>query len=724
MLAVAANGREVILSMAVVSIEAPVADKLLRLPDTVSRAAALRQKYAGKKIIASVEVCQRLSGGIFKLAGLECFLDDVWEEARRLDVVLVIRCIRTSSRLDDEKRTSEELRATANRLNEKYGRVVVDYEEVSEFTATDRAALWLASDVYFSTSIREALNMHPMEYIYCRKDEMTNPGVVIVSDMSASASLLSGSIKVNSFNTKQIADALVKALTMPAAEADRRRRRDLPYVLNHNASTWMREVIDDLQQGKQSLGLEKFNQLNRSAMSCQLQVRGLAASFARALHPDINPHLKRVFVFDFEGTLVSEELFVIYFKSSPAISDWTEPPVAVVEHIRKLAENPCNAVLIVCGIARAKFASVFNDLHNVSIATSNGLECSWGLNILSREELDNLSSAHAVDRAASVGMGQEEADDDFRSVDSFEPEDEHAEFLKLSIAETVTGGTMPQHHIHSAPAFDASILDHESRLIQKMTMFETHISSSSMGATSFAETYDIRESFDDAEEALASKTPRRMGKRNPRSRWEIIDPSYASIDWEAVKAVVLPILSKFTATTNGTCLVPRVPGLGWNFFNSEPDWGEKQCKQLRVELAAALSFFDVKVEVMAQGSLEIVPRSLRKGRVVENFLRRILSKRGGRWPTFCLVAGNDVLDEDMFKVSIYCVSFLLTCQHYVIYLKYTRCRVQKTFSGRHLRRLSRSPWLCTRPPWARSAARRRTSSCARRRRWRLCWAPS
>jgi trehalose-6-phosphatase len=649
MLAVAANGREVILSMAVVSIETPVADRLLRLPETVSSAEALRRKYAGKKIIASVDMCQRLSGGIYKLAGLECFLDDVWEEARRLDAVLVIRCIRTSSRIDDEKRTSEELVEAAKRLNDKYGRIVVDYEEVSEFTAADRVALWRAADVYLSTSIREALNMHPMEYIYCRKDDAANPGVVIVSDMSASASLLSGSIKVNSFNTKQIADALVKALTMPAAETDRRRRRDLPYVLNHNASTWMREVIDDLQHGKQSLGLEKFHKLNRSAMSCQLHIHGLSASFVRALHPDINPHLKRVFVFDFEGTLVSEEPFTVYYKSSPATSSWMEPPAAVVEQIRTLAENPCNAVLIVCGITRAKFTTAFSEFHNVSIATSNGLECSWGLNVLSREELDKLGSA--VDASAPVD-GAELSDDDFRSVDSLEPQDLRSDFLKLSIAENVTGGKMPQHHVHSAPHFDGNATDSEPRLVHRAVIFEAHTASAYAEAASFADAYDIRESFDEIDEGLVVKTPRRMSKRNPRSRWEVVDQTFSSIDWEAVKAAALPILSKFTATTNGTCLIPRVPGLGWNFFHSEPDWGEKQSKQLKVELESALSSHDVKVEMLSQGSLEIVPRSLRKGRVVERFLRRILERRGGRWPTFSLVVGNDVLDEDMFKVSV------------------------------------------------------------------------
>ena len=44
----------------------------------------------------------------------------------------------------------------------------------------------------------------------------------------------------------------------------------------------------------------------------------------------------------------------------------------------------------------------------------------------------------------------------------------------------------------------------------------------------------------------------------------------------------VPIITRFTFRTNGTCQTPRIPGIGWSYFGSDPDWGEKQSSQLKV----------------------------------------------------------------------------------------------------------------------------------------------
>jgi trehalose-6-phosphate synthase len=48
--------------------------------------------------------------------------------------------------------------------------------------------------------------------------------------------------QVSPFNTRQLGDALGKALFMTAAEADRRRQRDLPYVTTKTGSLWCKQV--------------------------------------------------------------------------------------------------------------------------------------------------------------------------------------------------------------------------------------------------------------------------------------------------------------------------------------------------------------------------------------------------------------------------------------------------------------------------------------------------
>jgi hypothetical protein len=80
--------------------------------------------------------------------------------------------------------------------------------------------------------------------------------------------------------------------------------------------------------------------------------------------------------------------------------------------------------------------------------------------------------------------------------------------------------------------------------------------------------------------------------------WDFLD---FNIDWISVRSIAVPITTKFTFRTNGTCQSPRIPGIGWSYFGADPDWGEKQANQLKVELEASLANFDVKVASQIQG---------------------------------------------------------------------------------------------------------------------------
>jgi trehalose 6-phosphate synthase/phosphatase len=53
----------------------------------------------------------------------------------------------------------------------------------------------MVADVFLLTSIREGLNLLPLEYVFARKD-LAFAGVVIASEYTACSSLLSGSLKV------------------------------------------------------------------------------------------------------------------------------------------------------------------------------------------------------------------------------------------------------------------------------------------------------------------------------------------------------------------------------------------------------------------------------------------------------------------------------------------------------------------------------------------------
>ena len=47
--------------------------------------------------------------------------------------------------------------------------VLVDYEEVPSLSVSQRVALYLAADVFLLTTVREGLNLYPLEYICSRR---------------------------------------------------------------------------------------------------------------------------------------------------------------------------------------------------------------------------------------------------------------------------------------------------------------------------------------------------------------------------------------------------------------------------------------------------------------------------------------------------------------------------------------------------------------------------
>lgn len=226
--------REVIVTVSHVSIETDRIGPAAMHPETLRIARELKQKYAGKRIIVGIDVCQRLSGVALKLAAFDKLLSDS-SYGRKGNIVLIQKCIRSSTRPGDEETTSSDLRKMVADINGKYaastqesnssryimrtpeneavaeggsshsssrgsnldslglsetagssvGRQnVVDYEERdrgNEISIHERLALWLVADVILLTPIREGLNLMPLEYIYVRR-ELPNAGVVSVSD--------------------------------------------------------------------------------------------------------------------------------------------------------------------------------------------------------------------------------------------------------------------------------------------------------------------------------------------------------------------------------------------------------------------------------------------------------------------------------------------------------------------------------------------------------------
>jgi len=151
--------------------------------------------------------------------------------------------------------------------------------------------------------------------------------------------------------------------------------------------------------------------------------------------------------------------------------------------------------------------------------------------------------------------------------------------------------------------------------------------------------------------------PLKHGKT--KRQWKYFD---LGVDWDAVKKIVLPILAKYTARSNGSFIKLTHSSIGWSYYSCDPEWGSMQASHLVLEMEHALRAFDVRF-VMIKGIVEVVPRRLNKGLIAKNVLREVEARSESRNSSidFILCMGDDVQDEKMFTVSSFSPSATSHC---------------------------------------------------------------
>ena len=119
------------------------------------------------------------------------------------------------------------------------------------------------------------------------------------------------------------------------------------------------------------------------------------------------------------------------------------------------------------------------------------------------------------------------------------------------------------------------------------------------------------------------------------------------VDWDAVKRAALPILSKYTARSNGSFVKLTSFSIGWSYYSCDPEWGSLQASHLVLELENELRAFDVRF-VTLKGIVEVVPRRLNKGLIVKQVLNDVEARHPDDGIDFVLCFGDDISDEKMF----------------------------------------------------------------------------
>tara|TARA_B110000208_G_scaffold166633_1_gene205627 strand:- start:1036 stop:1782 length:747 start_codon:yes stop_codon:yes gene_type:complete len=143
-----------------------------------------------------------------------------------------------------------EFRLLANQCHEMVGTINGAFSSISYqpiqwmyhgVTPVELAALYNIADALIVSSLRDGMNLTALEYVACQQEACPSregPGVLLLSEFAGAAQSLISAVRVNPWNTDELADAMHHALTMPCAERRKRHASMYRHVREHTSIEW------------------------------------------------------------------------------------------------------------------------------------------------------------------------------------------------------------------------------------------------------------------------------------------------------------------------------------------------------------------------------------------------------------------------------------------------------------------------------------------------------
>ncbi|RLN62865.1 hypothetical protein BBP00_00004504 [Phytophthora kernoviae] len=387
------NGRMVMLTISHIGIEPSFMDRINATTQVQEDIAVLTTKYESAKrtVFVSVDRVERLKGILLKIGAIEFFLAQNPQYVDRVQFVQI--GIWDSSNVTPENDSVRaEILASTKRINGRYGaerdEPIFAYSEVENTDMASRLPLWRMGHVLLTTSVRDAVNLYPFEFIYAH-ELAKSPGVVIVSEFSGSSRVLTGSIGVNPWKREEIIQAMELAMTISDEERFARHEKDLEYITTNSRTMWAERILVDLKRTKKQtaegeymgygLGLG-FRMLEFNAGFKMLETDVIAKAYRETF--------RRVIFFDYGNTLTLEESagshnFAKYLTSGDAnaLVSKAEAPKAssdLLASLTILCADPRNTVFVLSGKERLDLEKTLGSVRGLGLAAEHGYLYKWG----------------------------------------------------------------------------------------------------------------------------------------------------------------------------------------------------------------------------------------------------------------------------------------------------------------------------------------------------------
>ncbi len=302
------------------------------------------QKVGNRKVIISIDRLDYTKGIMERLEAFDLFLSENPQYKGKVTLIMVAVPSRTG--VEDYRILRNKLEQLVGRVNGEHGTIGwVPVWYLYQFLPFKRlAALYNIADVALVTPLRDGMNLIAKEFIATK---LHGKGVLIISEMTGAASELGEALIVNANNKEEIVAALKQALEMPTDEQIERNRMMQERLRRYDVSRWSSDFLNalsDIKKTQQELSVHKLSKATR-----------------QKLISDYTKSKKRLFLLDYDGTLVG-------FRGRP---EKAKPDREILKLLEGLSAKPNNNVVVISGRPKAVLANWLGNL-NVTLAAEHG----------------------------------------------------------------------------------------------------------------------------------------------------------------------------------------------------------------------------------------------------------------------------------------------------------------------------------------------------------------
>ena len=208
----------------------------------------MMQSLVGRRLIAGVDRLDYSKGLLERFQAYRQFLEGYPEQIGQVTFLQIAPLGRQKVQAYSQIRDS--LEQSSGRTNGRFADA--DWTPIRylnrNFPHSTLMGFLRAAQVCLVTALRDGMNLVAKEFIAAQDPD--DPGVLVLSNRAGAACELTEALLINPYDTRGIAGAIQRALTMPLAERRARHATSLATLRQNDIHRWHTRFIDELQAAR------------------------------------------------------------------------------------------------------------------------------------------------------------------------------------------------------------------------------------------------------------------------------------------------------------------------------------------------------------------------------------------------------------------------------------------------------------------------------------------